>query len=266
MASLGTKPEGRFEGQVALVVGGASGIGAAVVAQLWREGCRVVHVADLDQESASHVARSVGGQHYEVDVSRSESVDRLFDRVREVSGRVDVVVHTAGIDDPHAKRRIFDAHAAGTDVDVLCELTDESWQRVMRVNLDGTFFVLRAAVRAMREGGRGAIVTVGSNAALDRTTGYPHYSASKAGVHALTQAVAKEAVAFGVRVNSVAPGLVDTPMADRTRALAGGQTEDHWGTAAAPEEIAECICFLASPNASNVIGAVLVSNGGLLTA
>ena len=136
----------------------------------------------------------------------------------------------------------------------------------MSINLDGTFHVLRAAVRAMRTQGAGAIVTVGSSASFDTLVGYPHYAASKAAVHALSQSVAKEAVGYGIPVNTVAPGPVDTPMAARTppSVRAAMEATGSLGYASA-EELADNICYLASPRASNVVGAVLLSNGGRFT-
>lgn len=265
-----TRPDdsttGRFAGRVALVTGGGSGIGAAVARQLAREGCSRVHVADLDAENARRVADSVGGQGYAVDVADSAAVDALVRDVVDAAGRLDVVVHTAGVDDPDAKARIREAQESGGPVDVLCELDDAAWRRVLSINLDGTFHVLRAAVRAMRLQGSGAIVTVGSSAAFDTLVGYPHYAASKAGVHALSQAVAKEVIAHGIRVNTVAPGPVDTPMAARTptavRLAMEATSPVGYATA---EELADNICYLASPGASNVVGAVLLSNGGRFT-
>ncbi|MDO9398705.1 MAG: SDR family oxidoreductase, partial [Herbiconiux sp.] len=142
----------------------------------------------------------------------------------------------------------------------------EAWRRVMAVNLDGTFHVLRAAVREMRHAGAGRIVTVGSSAAFDTLVGYPHYAASKAGVHALTQSVAKEAIAFGIGVNTVAPGPVDTPMAARTpTAVRQAMAASGAVCYASAEQLADSICYLASPGASNVVGAVLLSNGGRFT-
>jgi 3-oxoacyl-[acyl-carrier protein] reductase len=136
----------------------------------------------------------------------------------------------------------------------------------MAVNLDGTFHVLRAAVRAMRFQGSGAIVTVGSSAAFDTLVGYPHYAASKAGVHALSQSVAKEAIAFGIRVNTVAPGPVDTPMASRTpQAVRDALASTGSLGYASADELADNICYLCCPTASNVVGAVLLSNGGRFT-
>lgn len=257
---------GRFDGQVALVTGGGSGIGAAVVRQLAAEGCAQVHVADVNADNAAEVATSVDGVAHKVDVTNAAAVDQLVERVAQGAGRLDVVVHTAGVDDPQAKAWLLEAGESGDPVDVLCRLGDDGWRRVMAVNLDGTFHVLRAAVRAMRPQGSGAIVTVGSSAAFDTLVGYPHYAASKAGVHALSQSVAKEAIAYGIRVNTVAPGPVDTPMAARTPASVRRAMEATGAIGyATPEQLADNICYLASPGAANLVGAVLLSNGGRFT-
>lgn len=260
--SIGT---GRFAGCTALVTGGGSGIGAAVVRRLAAEGA-AVHVADVVAANASSVAASVGAAAHAVDVTDAAAVDGLVDAVVREAGSLDVVVHAAGVDDPQAKAWIREAGESGRPVDVTSRLTDEAWRRVISVNLDGTFHVLRAAVRAMRPQGSGAIVTVGSSASFDTLVGYPHYAASKAAVHALSQSVAKEAVGFGIRVNTVAPGPVDTPMAGRTppSVRAAMEATGALGYASA-EELADNICYLASSGASNVVGAVLLSNGGRFT-
>lgn len=256
----------RFAGQVALVTGGGSGIGAAVVRQLAAEGCAQVHVADVVGENAARVAESVQGVAHTVDVTDVSAVDHLVERVASEGGSLDVVVHTAGVDDPEAKAWLLQARESGEPVDVVSRLSDEGWRRVMAINLDGTFHVLRAAVRVMRPQGSGAIVTVGSSAAFDTLVGYPHYAASKAGVHALSQSVAKEAIAYGIRVNTVAPGPVDTPMAARTPAAVRQAMEATGAVGyATPEQLADNICYLASPGAANVVGAVLLSNGGRFT-
>jgi 3-oxoacyl-[acyl-carrier protein] reductase len=260
-------PGRRFEDAIVLVTGGGSGIGAAVVRQFDREGSAAIYVADVDSEGAKTVAAGTrSGRAVTVDVTVAHEVEAQVDRIVAEHGRLDVVVNTAGVDDPQAKQRILAAQQSGEPVDALRHLTDEQWRRIMSINLDGTFHVLRAAVRAMIPAGRGAIVTVGSSAAFDTLTGYPHYAASKAGVHALAQAVAKEAAAFGVRVNVVAPGPVDTPMAARTpasvrEAMAATGPVGY----ASPDELADNILYLASPGASNVVGAVLLSNGGRFT-
>jgi 3-oxoacyl-[acyl-carrier protein] reductase len=258
---------GRFAGKVALVTGGASGIGAAVVRRLDAEGCALVVVADVDEKGAAAVAADcASARAHRVDVSVPADIEGALDRAVAEHGRVDVVIHAAGVDDPESKAAINLAREAGAPVDVLRLVTDQTWRRLMSVNLDGTFHVLRAAARAMVPQRSGAIVTVSSSAVFDTLTGYGPYAASKAGAQAVSQAAAKELAAFGVRVNTVAPGPVDTPMAGRTpvavrQAMAASGARDY----AAPEEIADSICYLASPGASNVVGAVLLSNGGRFT-
>jgi 3-oxoacyl-[acyl-carrier protein] reductase len=257
----------RFAGKVALVTGGASGIGAAVARRLDAEGCSVVVVADVDGSGATEVARSCrAGIARKVDVSDPAEVDRVVEGTVDRHGRLDVVIHAAGVDDPESKAAISRSREAGEPIDLLRLATDRAWRRLMSVNLDGTFNVLRAAARVMVPRRSGAIVTVSSSAAFDTLTGYGPYAASKAGAQALSQSAAKELAAFGIRVNVVAPGPVDTPMAARTPArlreamsAAGGRGY------ASPDEIADGICYLASPAASNVVGAVLLSNGGRFT-
>ncbi|WP_248963333.1 SDR family NAD(P)-dependent oxidoreductase [Sphaerisporangium perillae] len=258
---------GRFEGAIALVTGGGSGIGAAVVRRLDHEQCAAIYVADVNEVGAQTAAATTRSGHpVALDVTVAADVEAQVERIVAAHGRLDVVVNTAGVDDPRAKERILGAQQSGEPVDVFRHLEDEQWRRVMAINLDGTFHVLRAAVRAMIPAGRGTIVVVGSSAAFDTLTGYAHYAASKAGVHALAQSVAKEAAAFGVRVNVVAPGPVDTPMAARTpaavrQAMAASGPVGY----ASPDELADNILYLASPGASNVVGAVLLSNGGRFT-
>jgi 3-oxoacyl-[acyl-carrier protein] reductase len=263
---MNTEPH-RFEGKVALVTGGASGIGAAVTRRLAAEGCAAVVVADLDPTGAQQLARGCPAiRPHRVDVSRATDVDRVVDQTVAEHGRIDIVVHAAGVDDPESKAAINRSRESGEPVDVLRLVSDQAWRRLMSVNLDGTFNVLRAAARVMVPRGEGAIVTVSSSAAFDTLTGYGPYAASKAGAQALSQAAAKELAAFGVRVNTVAPGPVDTPMAGRTPAgVRQAMTASGARGYAAPEEIADNICYLASSGAANVVGAVLLSNGGRFT-
>ncbi|MFC6065315.1 SDR family NAD(P)-dependent oxidoreductase [Streptomyces ochraceiscleroticus] len=264
----GAARPGRFEGRVAMVTGAGSGIGAAVARQLAAEGARVVVLADIDGEAVATVAKEwSGGQAVRLDVGDAAAVDAAIDDLVREHGRLDVLVHAAGVDDPEAKQLIADALVEGRPAEVTDRLGDSAWRRVMRVNLDGTFHVLRAAVRVMRPVGAGAIVVVGSSSAFDAPIGYPHYAASKAGVHAMSQAVAKEVVAAGIRVNVVAPGPTETGMAARTpAALRTGFADPKVRPYASPAEIADIALFLASDAAANLVGAVLLANGGRFTA
>ncbi|WP_406102195.1 SDR family oxidoreductase [Streptomyces sp. NBC_01003] len=260
--------QGRFADKVALVTGAGSGMGAAIARELAAEGAARVVVADLNGEAAKAVSAELpAGRAVALDVADAAAVEgAVADVVRE-HGRLDVVVHAAGVDDPQAKQLIADALVEGRPPEVTDRLDDASWRRVMRVNLDGTFYVLRAAVRVMRPAGAGAIVVIGSSSAFDTPVGYPHYSASKAGVHALGQAVAKEVIASGIRVNVVAPGPTETGMAVRTpAALRSGFADPRVRPYATPGEIADIALFLASDAAANLVGAVLLANGGRFTA
>lgn len=256
-----------FSDKVAFVTGGGSGIGAAVARGLAAQRAAAVVVADVDAAAAASVAGELpNGRPLAVDVADAGRVDDAIERVAAEHGRLDVVVHAAGVDDPAAKRAIADALVAGEPPDVTARLTDAAWRRVVSVNLDGTFHVLRGALRVMAPTGAGAIVVIGSSASFDAPVGYAHYAAAKAGVHALSQSVAKEAIAFGVRVNVVAPGPTDTGMAARTpdalrQSLSGARTRRY----ATPEEIADIALFLAGDAAVNLVGAVLLANGGRFT-
>ncbi|WP_406129973.1 SDR family oxidoreductase [Streptomyces canus] len=264
---VGNERGARFEGSVVLVTGAASGMGAAVARQVAAEGARAVVVADVNGEGAEVVAKDLAaGRAVPLDVSNAGAVDAVVEDVLREHGRLDVVVHAAGVDDPEAKRLIADALVEGRPVEVTDRLDDAAWRRVMRVNLDGTFHVLRAAVRAMRPVGAGAIVVIGSSSAFDAPVGYPHYAASKAGVHTLSQAVAKEVIASGIRVNVVAPGPTETGMAARTpEVLRSGFADPRVRPYATPEEIADIALFLASEASVNLVGAVLLANGGRFT-
>jgi len=253
--------------RVALVTGAGSGIGAAVARKLGAGGVRHVVLVDRDGAAVSAVAKEIpAARAVTADVTDPDRVDQVVtDAVRE-HGALDVVVHAAGVDDPDAKALIADALVAGRPVDVTARLELAAWRRVLAVNLDGTFHVLQAALRAMAPRGGGAIVVIGSSAAFDAPVGYPHYAASKAGVHALAQAVAKEAIAFGVRVNVVAPGPTNTGMAARTPdALRQSMADPRTRPYATPEEIADIAVFLAGDQAANVVGATLLANGGRFT-
>ena len=247
----------RFEGSVVLVTGAASGMGAAVARQMAAEGARAVVAADVNGEGVEAVAKELtAGRAVSLDVADAAAVDAVVEGVLREHGRLDVVVHAAGVDDPQAKQLIADALVEGRPIEVTDRLDDASWRRVTRINLDGTFHVLRAAVRAMRPVRAGAIVVIGSSSAFDTPVGYPHYAASKAGVHALSQAVAKEVIASGIRVNVVAPGVIDT---EQFRGANAGADREHWQDTIGigdPEDVVGPLLFLLS-DAAAMTGSVL---------
>ena len=232
----------RFSGKVALVTGGASGIGAAVVRRLLEEGARVASF-DL-RNGGPEGALSLTG-----DVSSSEEVEAAVTQTRRELGPVDVLVCSAGV--PGASLATVD-------------VSDEEWRRVMGVNADGVFFSNRAVIPSMVERGYGRIVNVASIAGKEGNPMAGAYSASKAAVIALTKAIGKDLARTGVIVNCVAPAVVETPILE-------GITEEHigymveripMGRMGEPEEVAALICWLASDECSFSTGATFDVSGG----
>ncbi len=249
-------------GRVAVVTGAGSGIGAATARRLAAHGARVAAVG-LTKASAAEVATHLPGAcAFGADVSDPAAVTALYADVTDRLGTPGVLVHAAGVDDVQAKDLVHRQVSAGERVDVLADLADDQWRRMMAVNLDGAFYVLREALRAMRPAG-GSVVLIGSEAAVHGLAGLAHYAASKGGVHALVRSAAKEAAAYGVRVNGIAPGVIDTPMSRRSHGLFGGNTLiSPLGRSGDPDEIAKVALFLASDLASYVVGEVVNVDGG----
>lgn len=235
-----------LEGRAALVTGAAGGIGSAVVRLLAGAGARVV-ATDL---AGSPVER--GGDAVAGDLSRPHAVRECVAEAVRRAGGLDIVVHAAGI----------------TRDAVLWKMDDAAWGEVMRVNLDSAFWLLREAVPTLRRSECGSIVLISSINAERGKFGQSNYAASKAGLVGLARSAAREVGKFGIRINVVAPGWIDTPMTARLppelreRALA----ESALGRAGSPEDVASAVLFLASPMSRHVTGQVLRVDGGQLMA
>jgi 2-hydroxycyclohexanecarboxyl-CoA dehydrogenase len=245
----------RLEGRIALVTGGASGIGAATARRLSAEGARVA-LADVNVAGARAVAAELDGVAVEMDVADAPSVRAGVAEAEAAIGPVDVLVNNAGTD-----RFAFFVH---TD--------EELWDLVLGVNLRGTIAVTHAVLDGMQRRGGGTIVNVASEAGRVGSQGSAVYSAAKGGVIAFTRAIARESARFGVRVNAVAPGPIETPLLNSAEAELGeigarlkqGMIDAtllrRSGT---PEEVAATIAFLASDDASYLTGQTLNVSGGL---
>jgi NAD(P)-dependent dehydrogenase (short-subunit alcohol dehydrogenase family) len=243
--------------KVALVTGGASGIGLACAERLARDGAHVA-VADFDAEAAAAAAAKItadGGSAVAVtmDVADRASVDRAFAEVREHLGPVTILVNSAG-------REGFDK---------FLDITDEVWQRILAVNLTGTFYCCQAAVPDMVEAGWGRIVNISSSSAQGGQPLMTHYVASKAGVIGFTKALALELGPKGITVNTIPPGFIDTPMTRRNeqRGFLGPGVEHHASLtpvrrAGLPEDIAAACAYLVGDEAGYVTGQVIGVNGG----
>ncbi len=246
----------RLTGRRAIVTGAGAGIGRAIALRLAAEGARVM-VADLDPEAADAVAGEIGGEAFahEVDVSDEASAAAMIARAGEQWGGLDILVNNAGVG------------VAATTPD-----TDTGdWRRVLDVCLSGTFFAMKHAIPVLREGGGGAIINMSSVAALVGVADRAAYCAAKGGILALTRAAAIDHVAEGIRVNCIAPGTVDTPWVaritsgydDPDAARQAMEERQPHGRLVSPEEIAAMAAYLASDEASSVIGAVMVVDGGM---
>ncbi|MFO1399652.1 MAG: SDR family oxidoreductase [Steroidobacteraceae bacterium] len=248
----------RLADKVALVMGAASGMGAAIVRRFAAEGARV-HAAGLQPELLAALARATGAHATPCDVGDDAAVRAVVDAVLRAEGRIDILVNAAGIvhtDD-------------GADID------DAVWQRTLDVNLGGAMRSCRAVLPAMRRQRAGAILNIASVAAFNASAGMASYAASKAGVVAFTRALANRYGAEGIRANCLAPGWVRTPMSEQEMRAAGAVSaadiEQSFAQLAerialrrigTVEEMAACALFLASDEASFVTGAVLVADGG----
>ena len=230
-----------FDGRVALVTGGASGIGAATAARLRESGAEVA-IFDLD-------ARAGAGLSLSGDVTRSADLDAAVARVESELGRLDVLVCCAGV--------------SGESLHTV-DVSDREWERVLAINASGTFYANRAVLRGMTERGYGRIVNVASIAGKEGNPMAGAYSASKAAVIALTKAIGKDVAGTGVLVNCIAPAVIETPML-------GDMTDEHveymvaripLGRMGRPEEAASLVCWLASEELSFSTGACFDLSGG----
>lgn len=252
----------KLTGRTALVSGGASGIGRAIVHRLVRDGAQVI-AADVQDQALHALQAELGVRIEHLDVTSETDVRRVVDACATSSGPIDVLVNAAGV----------------MTVDDAEDIRDEVWERLLDVNLTGAMRLCRAALPQLRRSGRGAIVNLASVAAFNASAGMASYASGKAGLVALTRAIANRYGRDGVRANCICPGWVRTPMSEAEMAdLArdnGTSVEAEFerltqrialGRVAEPEEIAACVAFLASHDASFVTGAVLVADGGARTA
>ena len=234
--------------QVAVVTGGARGIGRGIATVLAAEGARVV-IVDLDGELAERAASDLGGLAIPADVVDRPSVDQMAARVVDELGRIDIVAANAGI----------------YPVAELTELTDEMWAQVMDVNVGGAVRTVQACLPAMRDRGYGRVVLTSSiTGPITGQRGFAHYGASKAAMLGFMRSAAVELARSGITVNAVMPGNV------ATEGFAGTSDEHQermltsipMGRYAEPEEIGWAVRFLASPEAAYITGQTLIVDGG----
>jgi NAD(P)-dependent dehydrogenase (short-subunit alcohol dehydrogenase family) len=249
----------RLAGQVALVTGGASGIGLATVRALAEEGARVAIVDrdSLGAAAAAKVAAEAGGagKPFVVDLADAAAIDPLVEAVLAAFGRIDILVNSAGVSGaPHSA----------------VDFSDEKYEQVMAINLRAPFFLTRAVGRHMvARGGGGKIVNLSSSAAFRATVSPAIYAATKAGINGLTRATAADLGSYDINVNAVAPGLTETPMTARAggaealaQAAASGPLANLLRRHSKAEDVANVVVFLCLPQSRQITGQVIHTSAG----
>jgi NAD(P)-dependent dehydrogenase (short-subunit alcohol dehydrogenase family) len=247
---------GRFSGKVALVTGGGGGMGRATSLAFAREGAQVL-VADINETAAHETVAQVtaaGGTAaaVAVDVSSASSVQHMVARAVATFGKLDIAFNNAGI------------HVIGVP---LAELDESAWDKVININLKGVFLCMKYEIPAMIKAGGGAIVNTSSIGGVVAAPGISAYAASKHGVVGVTRAAALDYIQAGIRINCVLPGATYTAMLQdwlHDPAVVEGIKRQHpIGRWARPEEIAQAVLFLASDDASFIVGHPLLVDGGI---
>ena len=240
-----------FEDKTAVVTGSARGIGRVIAQSFATAGANVV-ISDIDQAACEKTASEIGGAAIacRADVTSAKDIDQLFKTITDKFKRIDIVVNNAGI----------------TRDGLLIRMDEKDWDTVLDINLKGAFLVTKSAARIMMKQRYGRIVNISSVVGLTGNAGQANYSASKAGLIALTKTSAKELGSRGVTVNAVAPGYIETEM---TAALPEAAREFFLskvvlGRPGTPEDVARAVLFLASDEAAYVTGQVLAIDGGML--
>ncbi len=249
-------PGGVLQGRVALVTGGGRGIGKGVAIRLAEAGADVI-IGDIDRDSAEQTAKELGANYeravaLQVDVTKKESIDAVVRKVLKEFSTIDILINNAGI---MFRTRILD-------------ISPEEWENTLLVNLTGPFLFSQAVIPLMKKSGYGRIVNISSSAGRSVSTlGGAHYTATKAGLLGFTRAVAKEVASFGITVNAVCPGLIDTQMARDSTSKEELEMFIHSfpiKRLGLPEEIGDLVVFLSSEKASYITGTSFDINAGAL--
>jgi 3-oxoacyl-[acyl-carrier protein] reductase len=241
----------RLKDRVAIITGAARGIGQAIGLRFAQEGAKVAAVDVVEPTETVEKITAAGGAALGLtaDVRSNEAAHAAVDRVIETWGQVDILVNNAGV--------IRDK--------LLLAMTPDEWETVLRINLDGVYNFCHAVIRPMLSKKRGSIISMSSYSGEHGARGQANYSASKGGINALTKSLASEVGRKNIRVNAIAPGMIETAMSEVVRGFIGDRLKDiiPMARAGRVEEVADLAVFLASDESSYITGQVITIDGGL---
>ena len=269
----------RLKGKVALITGGARGLGASIAKHFSNEGAKII-LCDINTDLANKMANELGGKAYYVDVSNSKNVEETFSKIKSEFNRLDILVNNAGINGFENKQNLLDERIKVNNhqskefsetgkikshFDVTVNLNDQDWHKMIGIHLNGTFFCTREALKIMNNQESGSIINMGSVLGTTGGPSSPHYSAAKAGILGFTRATARELASRNIRVNAIAPGYIDTEMTthlgDVKKIVMSATPMKRFGDVA---DIAWAAVYLGSDESKFVTGQTISPNGGFV--
>ena len=269
----------RLNGKIAVITGGAKGLGRSIAEKFYEEGCEII-ICDLLSTEANKVAKNLKGKSFELDVSDSNKVSSIFSNINNLYNKIDILVNNAGINGFENRPDIIEERnkvnkaqireysenkTINTHFDVTVNMTDFDWFKMINTHLSGTFFCTREVLKIMNKSNSGSIINMGSVLGTTGGPSSPHYSAAKGGILGYTRALARELASRNIRVNAIAPGYIDTDMTDNlgfVKDIVKSQTPmKKFGVA---EDIAWAAVYLASDEAKFMTGQTISPNGGFV--
>jgi 3-oxoacyl-[acyl-carrier protein] reductase len=269
----------RLKNKVALITGGAKGLGASIAHHFFNEGAKII-LCDINLDEALKTAEKINGTAYYMDVSNSKNVQDVFIEIQSKFKQLDILVNNAGINGFEKRQDLLDERIKINNLqskefsetgkieshfDVTVNMTDEEWMNMISVHLNGTFFCTREALKIMNDMNKGSIINMGSVLGTTGGPSSPHYSAAKAAILGFTRSTARELASRNIRVNAIAPGYIDTDMTsslgDVKKLVKSGTPMKRFGDA---EDISWAAVYLASEEAKFVTGQTLSPNGGFV--
>ena len=269
----------RLNGKIAVITGGAKGLGQSIAEKFYQEGCEII-ICDLLALEANKVAKNLKGKSFELDVSDSKQVSYIFNNINKLYDKIDILVNNAGINGFENRPDIIEERnkvnkaqireysenkTIDTHFDVTVNMTDFDWFKMINTHLSGTFFCTREALKIMNKYNSGSIINMGSVLGTTGGPSSPHYSAAKGGILGYTRALARELSSRNIRVNAIAPGYIDTDMTNNlgfVKDIVKSQTPmKKFGDA---DDIAWAAVYLASDEAKFMTGQTISPNGGFV--